>query len=87
MFRGDRLYNPYKILGVSSLSTKEEIKEVYKKLCKKYHPDNLETGDTSKFQEIVKAWKFIDEHHVDNGSKSFKHMWKHKTLFSIYKEE
>lgn len=87
MFRGGRLYNPYKILGVSSLSTKEEIKEVYKKLCKKYHPDNLETGDTSKFQEIVKAWKFIDEHHVDNGSKSFKHMWKHKTLFSIYKEE
>lgn len=81
------MYNPYKVLGVSSLSTKEEIKEEYKKLCKKYHPDNLETGDTAKFQELVKAWKFIDANHVNSDRRSIKHMWKHKTLFSIYKEE
>ncbi len=31
--------NPYKILGVSENASDEQIKEVYRELCKKYHPD------------------------------------------------
>lgn len=82
------MLNPYKVLGVKSTSSLEEIKLVYRKLSKMYHPDNLETGDSAKFQEINKAWNYINSNHK---TPSFGHqrgvLWRHKTLFTIFKEE
>ncbi len=31
--------NPYRVLGVAENASDEQIKEVYRELCKKYHPD------------------------------------------------
>ena len=79
------MYNPYMVLGVSSLSSKDEIKTKYKQLCKKFHPDNPNTGDSDKFQAVQKAWEYIETYHKD--IKSSRGMWRHKTLFTIYKED
>ena len=49
--------NPYQVLGVSSQADLKEIKQVYKKLCLKYHPDN--GGDENKFHEINQAYQMI----------------------------
>ena len=49
--------DPYQVLGVSPDATDEEIKQAYRRLAKKYHPD-LNPGDEEaarKMQEINAA--------------------------------
>lgn len=47
--------NPYSVLGISTGSSKEDIKKAYRKLAMKYHPDK--GGDPKKFQEINNAYE------------------------------
>ena len=49
----------YEVLGVSKNATKDEIKSAYRKLAKKYHPDNKETGDEAKFKEVQEAYDIL----------------------------
>ncbi len=53
----------YEILGVSRNATKEEIKQAYKRLARKYHPD-LHPGDKKmeeKFKEINEAYQVLSD--------------------------
>lgn len=50
--------NPYNVLGINKNASEKEVKEAYRKLAKKYHPDiNPNTKD--KFQEINNAYDQI----------------------------
>ena len=53
--------DPYRVLGVSPDATDEEIKQAYRRLAKKYHPD-LNPGDQEaarKMQEVNAAYEQI----------------------------
>ena len=49
----------YEVLGIKKGASKDEIKSAYRKLAKKYHPDNHETGDAEKFKEIQEAYDIL----------------------------
>ena len=56
--------NPYEILGVSENATDEQIKNAYRELAKKYHPDSFEDSPLvdlakEKMQEINDAYDEI----------------------------
>ena len=51
--------NPYDILGVKPGDDDSTIKNAYRKLAKKHHPDT--GGDVKKFQQISEAYKNIKE--------------------------
>lgn len=56
--------DPYRILGISSDATDEEVKKAYRSLSKKYHPDaNLNNPNkdvyTEKFKEVQNAYEQI----------------------------
>lgn len=65
--------DPYHILGVSKNATQEDIKNAYRELAKKYHPD-LNPGSKSaekKFKDVTAAYDAIgtpeSRAHYDQG--------------------
>lgn len=49
--------NHYATLGLTSDASNKEVKEAYRKLASKYHPDK--GGDTAKFQELQTSYDAI----------------------------
>lgn len=66
--------DPYSVLGVSPNASEEEIKTAYKKLAKKYHPDQyiddpLSDSASEKMREINEAYdKIISSRRAGTGS-------------------
>ena len=67
--------DPYKILGVSPNASDEEIKQAYRRLAKKYHPDR-NPGDkeaAKKMQQVNDAYDRIKnpEKHRQSGPQGY----------------
>lgn len=50
--------NPYEILGVAETASQGEIRQAYRKLAQRFHPDRAE-GDLEHFQDIGWAYEQI----------------------------
>lgn len=72
--------DPYKVLGIERDATDEQVKNAYKELAKKYHPDNYESSPiadiaSDKMKEINEAYDMIMDqrrkHRSDNSSDEY----------------
>jgi DnaJ-class molecular chaperone len=57
----DQMRDPYSVLGVSRSASEKDIKSAYRKLAKKYHPDQNPDNPTahSKFAEANNAYELL----------------------------
>lgn len=55
--------DPYSVLGVAKGASEKDIKSAFRKLAKKYHPDQNkeDTGAQAKFAEINQAYEIIGD--------------------------
>lgn len=65
--------DPYKVLGVSSNASEDEIKAAYRELAKKYHPDNYANNPLAdlaaeKMKEINEAYDAVVRHKNTGGA-------------------
>ncbi|MBO5754437.1 MAG: DnaJ domain-containing protein, partial [Clostridia bacterium] len=57
--------DPYKVLGISPNATDIEVKNAYRALARKYHPDNYDSNNpladlaSEKMKEINEAYEAI----------------------------
>jgi curved DNA-binding protein CbpA len=74
--------NPYEILGVTKNFTLDELKNKYKRVAKKVHPDK--GGSQQLFNLVTLAYKkLVEEYKLKNINKQFNEL---KTDFSNYSE-
>ena len=64
--------NPYQVLGISPEATDEEVKQAYRALARKYHPDkyiNNPLADLAaeKMREINEAYDFLMKNKNNQG--------------------
>ena len=67
------MIDPYSILGVSASASPAEIRQCFRELALKYHPDKNKNSEESrqKFMQIVEAYRVLTEdstrHHHKNS--------------------
>lgn len=75
----------YEILGVSKTATPEEIKQAYRKLARKYHPD-LNPGNKeaeARFKEINEAHEVLSEPEKRQKYDQFGQYWKQASVGGV----
>jgi len=68
----------YAILGISKTATSEEIKQAFRKLARKYHPDvnpNNKQAE-AKFKEVNEAYEVLSDPDKRKKYDQFGQYWK-----------
>lgn len=51
----------YDVLQVSDAAEPETINRVYRMLAQRYHPDNKDTGNVTRFRELTEAYEVLSD--------------------------
>lgn len=74
----------YQVLGIKKGASEKEIKQAYRKLARKHHPD-VNPGDTSaetKFKEVNEAYQVLSDPDKRQKYDRFGDKWEHADQFT-----
>src|SRR5438552_12652281 len=57
----ERTVDYYEVLQVSTSAEPDTINRVYRLLAQRFHPDNQQTGDESRFRTILEAYTVLSD--------------------------
>jgi curved DNA-binding protein CbpA len=57
----DEIIDYYELLQVSPSAELETIHRVYRMLAQRYHPDNQESGNPTRFREVSEAYRILSD--------------------------
>jgi DnaJ-class molecular chaperone len=74
----------YNLLGVGRSASDKEIRQAYRRLARKYHPDvnSGDRGDEAKFKEINEAYEVLSDQGNRKKYDQFGENWKHADQFA-----
>jgi curved DNA-binding protein CbpA len=75
----------YEVLQLSPNADSDTISRVYRILVKRYHPDNRDTGDDGKFNDIVQAYRVLSDPEK-RAAYDVKYDENHATVMKIFEE-
>jgi molecular chaperone DnaJ len=69
--------NPYEVLEIKEGASPEEVKQAYRELVKKYHPDKytdnpLQDLAEEKMREINEAYEYLIKNQSNNGGSGYR---------------
>lgn len=79
--------NPYSVLGLTPLATREEVKRAFHKLAHQHHPDK--GGDAEKFKQISAAYAQVKDlqpqpaQHTSQNATHITYTYGHHTVVNI----
>lgn len=74
----------YNLLGVGRSASDKEIRQAYRRLARKHHPDvsSGDRGDEAKFKEINEAYEVLSDQGNRRKYDQFGENWKHADQFA-----
>jgi len=61
MMNDERPVDYYEILQISPNAEPDTVHRVYRLLAQRFHPDNRETGDPSRFRQVTEAYRVLSD--------------------------
>src|SRR5512132_2640041 len=61
MMSDDRTLDYYEVLQISASAEPDTIHRVYRLLAQRFHPDNKDTGNASRFRETIEAYEILSD--------------------------